>query len=226
MERRAAQPGQQRIVVLAMVLVLHGAFLLLMLQRASPGIPEIKRSAISIISIDAERPAAAKPPPLALPAKVANTFKPLTEFSLSDAVESDAPPGATGACSTPQVVLDALLLDQVALDALRNSPPETRSVAEAVVMWNEGWTPFALNDVSPLRAVRINIERSLASLEDACLDEPVTGPRLLPVPDATEQGTILIVLGSGVWTWRRLINAPPMMSTDGAGLLPIAPPGQ
>lgn len=191
-----------------MVLAIHAALFILLLQRSTQVRPEIERSAISVIAIDAARPAAAKPPPPSLPAKVADTFKPVIEFSLPDAVETDAPAGATGVCSTLGVVLDQLLLDPVAVDAIRRAPPETRSIAQAVVIWNEGWSPFALDSVAPLWFVRANIERTLENTDGNCLDESVAGPRLLPIPDGTGMGTIFIVVGSGTWTWRALIAAP------------------
>lgn len=226
MRRRAAQPREQRIVVLAMVLAVHAAFFVLLLQHTTQMPPDIKSTIVSVIAINAERPSAAKPPPPTLPAKVADTFMPVTALSIPDAVQSDAPAGATGACSAPDAVLEALLRDPAALDAIGRSPPETRSVAQAVVMWNEAWSPFALDAAAPLGPVRATIERTLASLDDACLDEPVTGPRLLPVPDETGQGTILIALGSGVWTWRALIVPPPPSPAAGAMPLTATPSAQ
>jgi len=207
-----------------MVLVIHAAFYILLLQRSSQVRPEIERSAISVIAIDAERPAAAKPPPPSLPAKVADTFKPILEFSLPDAVESDAPTGATGACSTLGVVLDQLLLDPAAVDAIRRAPPEARSIAEAVVVWNEGWSPFAADPVAPLWLVRANIERTLQSADGKCLDEAVVGPRLLPIPDGTGLGTLFIVVGSGTWTWRAMIAAPVSPAVSAAPLPALPQP--
>lgn len=215
MVHRAAPPRTQRIAVLATVVVLHAAFFTLLLIRATPEPTEIKPTTIAVVALAAERPAAAKPPPPSLPAKVADTFNPVIEFSIPDQVESDAPAGATGACSTLGVVLDGLLIDPLAVDALRRAPPDTRSIAEAVVMWNEGWSPAANEPVAPLWLVRANIERTLASVDGACLDEPVPGPRLLPIPDASGTGTMFVVLGSGVWTWRALINPPMVPALDG-----------
>ena len=37
-------------------------------------------------------------------------------------------------------------------------------------------------------------------------DEPIAGPRLIPVPDG--ERTMFVVLGSGAWTWRQLVSDP------------------
>ena len=221
MVHRAAPPRHQRVAVLATVFALHAALIALFLfQRPKMTSPEVKRSTVAMVAIDAEQPAAAKPPPPTLPAKLADTFKPLVEFSIPADTESDAPAGATGVCSMSGVVLDALLLDPAAIDAIRRAPPETRSVAEAVVIWNEGWNPAAIDLAAPLGIVRATIERSLSGISDGCLDEPVAGPDLLPIPDGTGTGTIFLVFGSGSWTWRALLT-PPLLSTVEGGA-PVA----
>lgn len=208
MVHRAVPPRSQRVAVLATVAALHGVLIAVFLQQRDDVPPTIAPTTIAIVALAAERPAAAEPPPPALPAKLADTFKPVVEFSLPVETESDAPAGATGECSTQAAVLDALLLDPVALDAIRQAPAEARSVADAIVVWNEGWNPIAIDIGAPLGRVRAAIEQSLASVAPACLDEPVAGPRLLPIPDAAGTRTTFIVFGSGVWTWRALL-APP-----------------
>ncbi len=195
--------------MLGTVFAVHAAVIaFLLFQRSASPVAEQKSSSIALISIAAERPAAAKPPPPALPSLLADTFKPVVEFSIPAETESDAPPGASGACPTTDVVLAGLRLDPIAIDAIRRAPPETRSVADAVVIWNEGWNPATVALDSPLVSVRANLERSLATVPGHCLDEPVAGPRLLPIPDASGTTTIFLVLGSGTWTWRALLIPP------------------
>jgi len=209
MMRRSAQPQHQRIAVLAAVFVLHAVLIAFLLLRSTITPQEVKpTTTIALIAIDAERPAAAKPPPPAIPAKVADTFKPITELSIPSDNDVDAPAGATGACSTQGAVLDALLRDPVVVETIRLAPPETRSVAKAIVIWNEGWSPAAIAFDSPLGPVRANIEQSLGKLAGPCLDEPVAGPRLLPIPDGTGNGALFLVLGSGNWAWRSLLTQP------------------
>lgn len=214
MIRQVAPPRHQRAAVLGTVFALHAVLIALFLQQSVKVTPELRPTSVATVALAAERPAAARPPPPALPSKTADTFKPLLEFSIPSETDSEAEAGASGVCSTENLVLDALLLDQLALNAIRTSPPELRSIAGAIVIWNEGWNPIALDPNSPLHSVRMNVEKTLASVAPACLEDPVAGPRLLPIPDASGTQTIFVVVGSGSWTWGALL-APP--------LLPIAP---
>lgn len=215
MLNRAAPPRKQRAAVLATVFALHAGLIVLFLQQSVKSAPAVKPTSVAMIALDADRPAAAKPPPPSLPAKHADTFKPVVEFSLPADSESKSPAGASEVCSTLGVVLDALLLNAAAIAAIRNAPPETRSIADAIVVWNGGWSPAALAPDAPLFIVRATIERGLSELADSCLDEPVTGPRLVPISDVTGTRTIFLVFGSGNWTWRALLTPSVMPEADG-----------
>jgi len=219
MVHQAVTPPRQRIAVLSAVFALHAIFLALLLRQYDHAAPPTEQPSIAVISIDAERPAAAKPPPPVTPAKIAKTFKPIMEVSIPADAESDAPAGASMACSTIGAVLDSLLLDPATLVSLRAAPPETRSIAGAVMMWNEGWIPAALTPDAPLWPVRVNVEQTLRTAPDACLDEEIIGPRLLPIPETGGMNTLFVVLGSGTWTWRQMITAAPL-AIEGAAIAP------
>ena len=201
------------------VFALHAIFLALLLRQYDRVTAPLEPTSIAVISIAAERPAAAKPPPPTLPAKLAKTFKPIVEVSIPAEAESDAPAGASSACATIGAVLDGLLLDPTTLVSLRAAPPETRSIAGAVMMWNEGWIPAALTPDTPLWTVRANVEATLATVPDACLDEEIIGPRLLPIPDANGTDTMFVVLGSGRWMWRQMVSLPPSLANQNAALI-------
>ncbi len=182
----------------------------LLLQQAAEMTPPVEATSIAMIAIDADKPAAAKPPPPSIPAKVADTFVPVTELSIPEESESDAAAGASATCSTVDLVREALLLDLAAIEAIRNAPPETRSIADAVVLWNMGWAPATLTERDPLFVVRAAIERRLSAVPENCLDETVAGPRLVPITDASGLRTIFLVFGSGDWTWRALLSPSPL----------------
>ncbi len=225
MMRRPVQPRHQRFTVLAAVFVLHAVLIAFLLLQSTTKLQDVEPArTVALIAIDAERPAAAKPPPPALPAKVADTFVPVTELSIPADSESNSPAGASAVCATLGVVIETLLLDAIAVDAIRNAPPETRSVADAIVIWNVGWAPTALTHLDPLFVVRTAIERSLSGVADNCLDEAVAGPRLIPIPDASGSRTIFVVLGSGNWTWRALLSPPPLPGAEGVGPVPNLAP--
>ena len=120
--------------MLATVFALHVAVIALFLQKSVKVAAVVEPTTIAIMALAAELPATAEPPPPTLPAKLADTFKPLVELSIPAESETDPPAAASGVCSTPKMVLDALLLDPAALDAIRRAPPETRSVADAIVI--------------------------------------------------------------------------------------------
>lgn len=225
MMHRAAPSRKQRVAVLATVFALHALILALFLQQSAKVAPVVTPTSVAIMALDAERPAAAKPPPPALPAKLAETFKPVVEFSVPSETVSDVPAGASGVCAIPGAVLDAVLLDPSAIAAIRAAPIETRSIADAIVIWNEGWSPASLAPEAPLLTVRINIQQSLSTIADSCLDEAVIGPRFLPIPDEGGMRTTFLVLGSGTWTWRALLTEPAVISTDEADPTTIRPAG-
>lgn len=52
------------------------------------------------------------------------------------------------------------------------------------------------------------VEQTLSLVEDGCLDEPIAGPRLVPIAVPDGQGTMFLVFGSGNWTWRELVADP------------------
>lgn len=209
---RLATPKARKVAVLTTVIVIHGAMIAFLLQQVAEVPATVEPTSIAMMSLDAERPAAAKPPPPVLPSIVADTFEPLVEFSIPAETESNSPAGASGACATIDLVSETLLLNPAALDAIRKTPPETRSIADAIVIWNIGWAPAALSPVDPLFVVRTTIEEGLSKVDPGCLDEPVEGPRLLPFPDAAGTRTIFLAVGSGSWTWRALLT--PRTSDD------------
>lgn len=69
----------------------------------------------------------------------------------------------------------------------------------AIMVWNGTWSQ------QPERpSLRHTVAMALTATATACLDEPMTGPRLLFVP--VEQTTVTIGFGSGNWSWRELLS--------------------
>ena len=205
MTHRSRPSPAQRIGVLLSVLALHAALLIVFLAISSAALPPIKKSGVlSLISINADVSAQRPPPPPKLPSKVLDQIKLLTEQALSFDPDSSALAAPSGACATLDVVMKAIVADPAAVAAVNNAPPETRSIAEAIVIWNAGWSYAASAPDSPLSPARAIVEQSLDSVDDGCLDEPIAGPRLVPVPDGDR--TMFLVFGSGIWTWRELVT--------------------
>lgn len=204
MAHSAIPPPSQRLTLLAAAAVLHLGLLALLLSAGwLPPLAVKPLAAMTTMAIARDR-GSARPPP-ALPSRLAQPQRVLREIEFSDQPDANAQ-GAVGGCAPLPLIAQALVADPAALAAVRDAPPETRSVADAVVLWNAGWAAAASTPDMPLAPARSVVEQSLLSLPDSCLDEPVAGPRLVPVADGDR--TMFMVIGSGNWTWRQLLDDP------------------
>jgi len=209
MTRDPPPPKSQRIGVLTGVVALHAVLLVAFLASGGAHAPPaVKPGVPSVMSISADQPADRPPPPPILPSKVVDEIKRLTEQALTFDPDSTALAALSGQCATLDLVSKAIVADPLAVAAVVQAPPETRSIAEAIVMWNAGWSYAASTPESPLGAARTIVELSLNSVEDGCLDEQIAGPRLIAVPVPGGQSTMFLVFGSGTWTWRELLDEP------------------
>ena len=206
MIQRSTPPRLQRTAMLSLAVVLHLSLLaLFMTIGVARPLPAARPSSLSLISLNPEH--AGKPPPPALPSKIADRQRSLRPAAYSEQTESTAT-GAAGGCATLTLVIKSLVSNLAAVDAVRQAPPESRSIADAVVLWNAGWSADAMAPGSALAPARAAVEDSLRLLPAQCLDEPVAGPRLVPIPD--QDRTMFLVVGSGNWTWRQLLVNDPL----------------
>ena len=190
------------------VIALHAAvFVVVFAIGSARPLPAPKAGALALVSLSLEPPAPSLPPPPSLPSKLAERTQPVAQPAAASDPNSTALAAPSGGCATLKVVMTALVSDPAAVTAVINAPPEARSIAEAVVIWNAGWSDAARSLDAPLGPVRTVVEQSLFTVADACLDEQVAGPRLMPVPD-NHGGTMFVVIGSGNWTWRELVTDP------------------
>lgn len=207
----------ERYSALALVLALHAAALLLLLSQRSvlPSVPA-KPGSLKVMSLNAQAPREAPPPPPVLPSKLVREIKAEMQLAVATAEQSDSAAAPAGGCVALEQVRSAIMGDPAALSSVVQAPPETRSIAEAVVMWNQSWTAAASSADAPLGPARTAVERSLAAMPEECLDEPIAGPRLVPFPAGT--GTMFLVFGSANWTWRDVaqsIEPAPSMGERG-----------
>ena len=190
------------------VIALHALLFMVVFAsgRALP-LPARQPAALALVSLNVAASAKSLPPPPSLPSKFADRTQPVSQPAVANDPNSTALAAPAGGCATLNVVMTALVSDPAAVTAVINAPPETRSIAEAVVIWNVGWSNAASSLDAPLGPARTVVEQSLLTVADACLDEQVAGPRLMPVPDDAG-GTMFLVIGSGNWTWRELVTDP------------------
>ena len=159
---------------------------------------------MSLISL-APEVAQGRPPPPILPSKMADQ-KIITPKDSFSAAFDPTPLGASGGCAIFELVSKSLTAEPEVTAAILNTPRESRSIADAIVIWNVGWSANAASPEETLGPARAVIEQSLRSAPDNCLDEPVAGPRLVPIPEGDR--TTFLAIGSGNWTWRELLAGP------------------
>lgn len=126
---------------------------------------------------------------------------------------------ATGGCALAQAVGDAILADAGAMAYLEALPPEARTEADAVMLWDGRWQvpdgprverrPPVASTANPAEmatpgALRGVIEQVIRDAQPECRDAPVLGPRFIALP--TPSRTTMIVIGSGEWRWADLIQ--------------------
>ncbi|MDQ3245559.1 MAG: hypothetical protein M3Q52_01455 [Pseudomonadota bacterium] len=192
---------------MATVVVLHVAVLILVLAaRGASQIPTAEPGRLTAVALEAEQPAKAVAKPRKLPSKVIDKPTPVDEFALTEQLDSIANAVPAAGCSTLEKIRKAIIENPAAMASVHRAPPEARSVADAVVIWNAGWVDAAKSVDAPLGPARAAVEQVGISVDDACLDEALIGPRLIPFPAG--DGTIFLVLGSGTWTWREVMLGP------------------
>lgn len=205
MAGRSNTTKSERITVLTAAVMAHLSLfaLLAWIGTSSPLVPS-RSGSMSLISLIPQTEQG-KPPPPVLPSKVADP-KPIVPTDSFSAEVDPTPLGASGGCAIFDLVSKSLTAEPAIAAALMTTPQESRSIADAVVIWNAGWSNTASSPGDPLGPARASIEQSLRSVPEYCLDEPVVGPRLVPIPEG--DGTMFLAIGSGIWTWRQLLTEP------------------
>lgn len=218
MTRAGAPTRSERTAVLAGVVAAHAGFLLLVFARVFAADPVEPKPGLGPITLVALSEPSRPPPPPKMPSKLPD------EIQLSAALPVTSEPDSgeeapAGGCDVLTALSKSLVKDPLAVTAVRNAPPETRSIVHAVVIWNAGWTQAAGAPDTPLGPARAVVERSIETLDEHCLEQVVVGPRLVPVPDGPR--TMFLVFGSGRWKWRDIaLNSDAGQEVD-LKLLPI-----
>lgn len=112
--------------------------------------------------------------------------------------------GVDEPCDMVSGVEARMQADPAVLEALGALPPNARSVANAVMLWDGAWT-LGPSPSAALVALDQGLERALTGAPPGCLDAQVLGPRLVTLRDS--RGATLLVIGSGEWRWSQLSGA-------------------
>jgi hypothetical protein len=199
-------------MLLPVVGVHVGALMLVVGSRAThvAPAPDARLTVFDIASL----PVTVVEPPKATPVVVPVDTPPITAPPMVTPIVlaqtptlPDADQAGSGVeCDLTDVVQTAVRESSSARSALLMLPRVTRSVANAIMLWDGQWT--AGNTTSTqyaLRKVREVVTAAVDAASPECQAAVQAGPRLATVPGATD---IVIVFGSGRWRWRDLTAAP------------------
>lgn len=195
----------ERISGLVLGIAIHIGLLALILALAPAKVrPPIKTEGIALFNIGAEPHVETPPPPPKMPSKIPDKQVKVSPPALVYEESTAGTPSA--GCATLASVSNALLTDPAAVTAIVNAPPDARSIAGAIALWNAGWAPTAALPGDVLGPARTAIEKTLGASPNGCLEEQIVGPRFIAIP--VGERTTFIVLGSGQWTWRDMMADP------------------
>lgn len=89
--------------------------------------------------------------------------------------------------------------------ALMRIPRASRSVAEAIMLWDGRWiAPGRVGGAGTVDALRSAIAAALDRAAPECRTAAMAGPVLVPVTDGTR--TVVLAFGSGAWRWADLLR--------------------
>lgn len=213
--------------LLAAIAMIHGLAILWLVTRPDAP-PASTTPGISLFDIAAPgggSPARAPPKP---PRPTPDAVPPEVIIpSLLPAPAPDAPPalaalgasatgtGMGGGCALAQAAGQAILADPLAMAELEGLPPEARTEADAVMLWDGVWKDFVVNSgVSPIvpnrpagamqGTIRFVIQHVVRLAAPECRNAPVLGPQFIQIPGVNR--TTTVVIGSGSWRWDDLIR--------------------
>ncbi len=121
-------------------------------------------------------------------------------------LEASLAQAAGDACDLTAPVQEALRTDPAIQSVLATIPRPSRSVANALMIWDAGWLAFGDGQAAAARdMIRDAIAGLIAAAPEECRAQPQGGPRLLILPVGDHE-TIVLALGSGEWRWQDLLD--------------------
>jgi len=193
-----------RRTALAVSVAIHLAIVALLFLEAVDQPRQRPERGLSVIAVMSDRDVQAKPQLLAEKPKVDVTPQPSQSAFLVEmpmVAQEAASSGSDGpACAVPAAVQADLMTSEAARAELAAIPFESRSVANAIVLW----TGTAEHVRPELPITDALIRQRLESLPTPCLDLDQTGPDLIYA--TVETRTVAIAIGSGKWRWRTFLD--------------------
>lgn len=198
-------PGSNRRRLLLSALLLAHAGLLLIAGRERP-VP-VPASATPIVVTEI---AAAAPPSVPVEVKLFPVTAMVDAPELSDADLAAAPSTLAGlaqmgaGCDLSDAVQSRLRASPAALAALQRIPRASRSVADAIMLWDGHWIDArSVGGDAGFAPVRAAVAGAVRAAPASCREAEVAGPRLVII--AGSAGNQVLAFGSGRWAWSQLL---------------------
>ncbi len=144
------------------------------------------------------KPKPAPIPPVPLPVPAEPVLPPQVVALLAEASAQ------AGACDLTAPVEAALRADPAIADAVATIPRDSRSVANAILLWNQDWLAPDEIGSGALPTIRDTIVATIEAATPECRNAVQTGPRFMPLDDA---GATIVVVGSDEWRWQDLVDS-------------------
>lgn len=122
--------------------------------------------------------------------------------------------GAPGVeCPLAGTLRDALQRDAAVQASLARIPQRSRSVANAVMLWDGQWIDASrVGGAATIALVQGVIALNLLNASEACRTQVISGPVFLPVE--SRSGALVLALGSGEWRWADLLAETPPSGSE------------
>jgi hypothetical protein len=158
------------------------------------------------VSADAPGLPAPEPEPSSPGSIKAPTPEPADTPPTAQHPEGDVTEGVENAdCQVVADLEGRLALDPRVPPALARVPASARSVANALMVWDGRWASAgSLGGEAALAPLRDAIQAGIRLSPGRCLTEPVSGPRLIALPEGS--GRVMLAIGSGAWRWAALLD--------------------
>ncbi len=179
--------GRRRVAVAALIVALHAALALLLTRSRVPAEPPAPVATMTVVAV----PAAPVAPQVEADAVIGVSLA-VPEFAVASSETTASPP-----CDLLAPLGRALQQDPAVIAELAAT---TATDVRAVMVWNGGWAGRPETD-----ALRRALVTALAAAPADCLDEAMTGPRLIFL--TIEGMPVSIAVGSGTWNWRQLLSS-------------------
>jgi hypothetical protein len=191
---------KRRVLLVPLLLAAHLAVLGLALRPLHVDAGSPPGQALRVVEVAAAPVPVVVPPAPPVPVDAAVAVQ-VEAPVVETAPEIDLVGAGPSDCALTDAIQAALRTDSATAQALGKVPPASRSVANAVMIWDGRWATGATSALAPIQRI---VVASIRAAPAACQAAAITGPRLIMVPDGS--GSAVLAFGSGVWSWAQLLT--------------------